>query len=106
MNNSLNKPLSLRAIVTELLASYNRVHRERPVSTINSCPEDIFICQRRNWLVQLLGDLYKLLAPLQTDKAICISARLVKGNVQLYIVTEKKKKDSILARLLSKKINF
>ena len=102
MNSNLNKPISLRAIVAELLSSYNRVHPERASFIINSVSEDIFTYQRKNWLVHLLGDLYKLLGPLSKDEPVRIAARIVNGDIRLYLAKEEKKKEGLLVRLYAR----
>ena len=102
MNSNLNKPISLRAIVAELLSSYNRVHPERASFIINSVSEDIFTYQRKNWLVHLLGDLYKLLGPLSKDEPVRIAARIVNGDIRLYLAKEEKKKEGLLVRLYTR----
>ena len=101
MNSNLNKPISLRAIVAELLVCYNRVHPEQASLIVNSVSKDVFIYRRKNWLAHLLGDLYKLLGPLSKDELVCINARIVKGDIQLYIVKEEKKKEGLLVKLYS-----
>ncbi len=106
MNSNLNKTISLRAIVAELLSCYYRVHPEQASLIVNSVPKDIFIYRRKNWLVHLLGDLYTLLGPFPKDEPVCIAARIVKGDVQLYIVKEEKKKEGLLVKLYSSLLPF
>jgi hypothetical protein len=101
MNSNLTQPVSLRSIVTELLSSYQRVHKERTYTTINCCPGDIFVYQSRNFLVQLLADLYKLLEHSPANSPVPVSARILKGNIQLYIARPEKKSQSPVFHLWS-----
>ncbi|MGC4036678.1 MAG: hypothetical protein QM764_12005 [Chitinophagaceae bacterium] len=101
MNSQFTHPVSLYAIVSELLSSYCRIHPERSPLLVNAVPRDSFTYQRKNWLVHLMGDLYNLLSTQSKDGEIRITAKVERGEIKLLVETPQKKRSSIFSTVMS-----
>lgn len=89
MNTNQSKPMSLRAVVTELLSCYFNVNTNRSFQVINLIPSDMKISRKENWLAPLMGDLYSILSSANENEALYISAGLVMGEMKLYVSQRK-----------------
>lgn len=89
MNTNQNRPMSLRAVVTELLSCYSRANANQSSQIINVIPADVMVTRRENWLAPFMGDLYSILSSATENEVIYISAGLVMGEIKLYISERK-----------------
>ena len=90
MNTKQNKPLSLHAVVRELLSCYGSVHPQHSAQIVNAVSREFKVTRSKNWLSPLMGDLFAILSASGGEEIVYISAKPQEGAFRLYGVVRKK----------------